>query len=183
MNIAGEDRRYFVLGTSRDHANDQDYFKPIAALMTDERNDVALLFYRWLMSRDLKDFEVRRFPKSKARLRMQIEARDPFFEWLQEVCIQPQSLLNGERPNVHKEQVVSSADIYTAYLAWYYREVQGTGQQRMTKCMVCKKLTAFLGPHSQARVGSGGQRSFTIPPVAQIKEEMIRRNVWDDSTG
>ena len=52
----------------------------------------------------------------------------------------------------------------------------------MTKCLVTKKLKAFLGPHSQARMGGGRRRAFKIPPMAQIKEEMIQRNLWDDST-
>ena len=170
-----------MLGTSRDHANDLAYFAPIAALMTDESNDIGLLFYRWLMSRDLSGFEVRRFPRTEARLEMQMEARDQFFEWLQEVCMRPYNLLNSERP--HLAQVVTSDDIYTAYIAWFEREIQGTGQRKMTKCKLCKKLKRFLGSASPVRVGTGGVRGFKIPPVAQMMEQMKRENRWDDVTG
>ena len=180
MAIEGDDRRYFVLGTSHDHANDLAYFAPIAALMNDESNDIGLLFYRWLMSRDLNGFEVRRFPRTAARLEMQMEARDQFFEWLQEVCVRPYNLLNVERP--HFAQVVTSDDIYSAYIAWFEREIQGTGQRKMTKCKLCKKLKCFLGPDSPTRA-SGGVRGFTIPPVAQMVEKMRRENRWDDVTG
>ena len=181
MAIEGDDRRYFVLGTSRDHANDLEYFAPIADLMIDESNDIGLLFYRWLMSRDLTGFEVRRFPKTEARLEMQMEARDQFFEWMQDVCMRPYNLLDGERPAV--SQIVSSDVIHAAYIAWFEREIQGTGQRKMTKCKLCKKLKRLLGAESQARVGAGGVRGFKIPPVAHITEQMKRENRWDSVTG
>ena len=127
MTVASDDRRFFVLGTSRDHANDQEYFKPIATLVMDESIDIALLFYRWLMSSDLEDSEVRRFPKSKVRLRMQIEARDPFFEWLQEMCIQPHPLLIRAQCACGAGGVL--LDIYTAYSEWYSQEMRGRGSR------------------------------------------------------
>ena len=182
VTIKGDDRRYFVLGTSRRHANDLTHLAPLAALMADDSNDIALLFFRWLMSRDLTGFEVRRFPKTEARLRMQIEVRDPFFEWLQDVCMQPHNLLIGEQPNVHAAQIVLSDTIFLAYNAWFAREIQGTGQRRMTKCKLCKKLKGFLGPDSQTR-GTGGIRGFSFPPVAQIQEQLKQENRWDPLTG
>ena len=58
-------------------------------LIHDYSNDVAQIFYRWLMIRDLTGCKPRPFTPTAAKQAMVNEARDSFDVWMQDVCLYP----------------------------------------------------------------------------------------------
>ena len=183
VNVEKRDRRYFILEASEEHANDAEYFKPIADLIQDHTNDTAELFYRWLMSRDLTGFRPERIPATAAKQAVINEARDTFDMWMQDVCLNPDILMDGGVA-LHITQNVYPDEAYRAYSKWCETELRGVQHvAKLHKKGLAKRMHRLLGTTNKNTKDSHDKRVFTVPPLKELKVMMKAQQRWDDATG
>lgn len=77
--VEARDRRFFVLDVGEERMQDTAYFARIADWMDTQKGYEALLHY--LMTMDLSDFDVRKFPDTEARREQRKHSIGGFDEW------------------------------------------------------------------------------------------------------
>ena len=143
VHIERDDRRYYVIETTKDPTHDQAYFTALSLCMTGGR--VAKAMYRWLMSPNLTGFNPRGFKMTGAKRAMQNRARDGFGMWMQDVCLFPYNLLDSEAA-LTRPQNIYPDDAYRAYSGWYEREQQGVANaKKLGKDWLCGNIHQLLG--------------------------------------
>ena len=105
------ERRFFVLDVASGHKQDTDYFSSINKSMADGGREHLLHF---LLSLDLKDFDVRQVPRTKALLEQKLHSMDPMREWWFS-RLQEGSLITGQTNWEKKVRVDRLYDDYVTY--------------------------------------------------------------------
>ncbi len=77
--VEANDRRFFVLDVGEDRMQDTEYFARIADYMETRQGYEALLHF--LLTMDLSDFDVRKFPDTEARREQRKHSIAGFDEW------------------------------------------------------------------------------------------------------
>lgn len=167
-----DDRRWLVMHPLDTHRNDQEYFAPLAELVNHPATPV--LFYRYLVNRDISNFNPRLIPACDVKHSMQLKTRSVYAGFLQDFCCRPFHYGASNGPfNVDKR------DFYDHFVR--YCETLPAHMKHDTVSEFVKGLRVYgVEPttvwNPNLRKAVSGYRQLE---VASLKRSLEAKGVWD----
>lgn len=156
-----QSRRYMVLDVSDAHMQDDQYFFNIKRHIRDGGREHLL---RFLLDRDLSEFNVRRIPATKALREQRRLTMSPEVEWMY-LCLDRGYIGHAQDGWVRE---ILSDDAFGSYTA---QMDAGKVNRRATQM----KLSSFLKKHFKCdtirrHVGSSNLVAFMMPPIEESRD-------------
>ncbi|CAL8466696.1 g6232 [Coccomyxa elongata] len=129
------------------------------------------VFYKYLMSRDLTDFNVRIFPQTQARADIMVESRDNVTAFLQQMTMHS----DGAYCNDTEAKLISSERLYELY--GIFVGEGGVFGKQTNKIAFAKRMTRLL-PGCEKRTKK--ERGFVVPKSADLEAMMRAARQWSD---
>ncbi|EGB16350.1 hypothetical protein DND132_3147 [Pseudodesulfovibrio mercurii] len=173
-----DERRYLVLESSSDRAQDQEYFK---GLRHEINNGGIEAFLHALMSWKIDMDKLRTPPRTKGLFNQMLHSLNPFQRWTYEKFLH----IGDDHPCIKWKTKVSSEDLYLCYNDWRHNlrdcDVR-TGANKIADAGAITKEIHKLFGFPRTRIGN--QRGFVLPSrddARQIFEKHVKMTgIWDD---
>ena len=170
--VSGTARRFFVPTVSSGHKQDFDYFRAIEDQLVNHGGYQALL-YHLLYEVDLRDFEVRKVPKTAGLAEQAAYSRRGIDSLVEEAC-------NTARvPNEHPKWpgFTVTSDQYEEAFKFSLTQARDQELARMSQLMITRRLCKEWGCVSQQR-RDGAVRTSGLQwlPLADLRERFIKKH-------
>jgi len=178
IKLDNDDRRWCVLEANDVHARNNAYWTPVAELV--QHPDTAALFYRFLLNRDLSDYNPRDIPDNRSRLDIKLATRDLHAAFLQDV------ICNHEMYPWIKEGEISvpKRDMFKDFQEWC--DKQPAHLKAGTMSQFVKALKRYdLRPANFYYKAQGFERGSTVigynhVTLDAVKNTLVAKDAWDE---
>ncbi len=187
--IEGDDRRFHMNRTSAKHAQDAEYFGPLAALISDP--STHCLFYRYLVNRDVTSFVTALIPRTALKGDVKVSTRPAVVAFLQSLCMNPlrsgafsldadretgKTLLVGMVDSFHSE--------YEQFMAKFYPRQNPLKGGNLVRAVndsgyVTLKKTTRRNLRDGATTSAGINAWKFESTLAEVQAKLERMQMWD----